>query len=612
MLTTPEVRALISSWAGITDVTRSQLDALVTWSTLDPALRYKITDPIDGGAIVVEPTSTSSIETTAFWLKTNEFRAYGFFRLSWVAWSVDDVSVAWVNQLTASIPFSVNAITTANNVATNINANGWAVVNAVVCPWNTTLQNPYIVLEMKVWGANVDAVTVVTTTMVADDISNMHKWSADTNVVYDIDYVLQSTNALSRITRCYDADLNCEARLALVSAQANNYISWRNSAWVVQPWFFRRGDSYTTGYNLNFRTHSLVWFGSWLEGAIASSNMVLDTVSIGNSLLRWQLINSRWSIILTNVTTWSLFSASNTTRNTTWLWGISNSSLGNSVRTWVTFWTWAFTGTQITNTVWTVSFLNSKFGNNGLNTLLIARSGTFQWMDLWNNASFTVSVPSTLTSVTYNRFKLWNSCTHSGVYTSWTWAVTAEWTEITGISTFSVIATVASDISRTNVNNNSVVTLSWATVNGRTAKVSNGTFTVSTVWVDVDITWYEVNGNYFRKLFTKSWLTGWANNWLAGSPIFVGNLILTSWATSTIRRATGLTGVWALLQLWIETDDDDAMIPATAIAVLNDRLQFTSPANSTATTATRRLIATPTVANITAWSFQWYVEWYIG
>lgn len=596
-----------------TDKTFSELLTLKNDSQLIPWVFYKITDPVDWWQIVVQALSYNQLSTKWQRLRTNEFRAYGFFRLSWTSWSVNAVNVNAVNQLTAVIPFNTTAYQTLVDVATNINANGARVVNAVACRGDITLDQPYMVLERLVGGVNTNAITVVTTTLSAWDIGNMKDWAASTNVVYDIEYVFSTTNANSRITRCIDATANTDIRTNYTSATSYNPISWIDSTWAIIPWFYRRWHGYSKDNTIN----NLVWRSCWMfsfTGIVAwpQGNINADTFWGSTMLWRWNNlanITATKQLVFQDSYSWGTFSMNNFTCTGIQLFTFQ--SLGNLTMSNCSInWTMTLT-TRVSHTSWTstISWLFTEWASTL--TLILARA---VWVSpaisLWIWGGLVLNIASTASWTTLNGITIGNrasfSLTQTGTGSAWLSDIIVE------------------------SNNNCVATITWTWSNFAGARIRKWWFSLSApninisnlelFWStlsitsanDIDLSNTYIKDRTFSKYFSKTWLNGWANNWLAWSPIYLGNLPDNFWATETDWEATWLTGVWALLQLWIETDDDDAMIPATAIGTLTDRLIFDTPTNTQANAVDRRIVATPTVANITAGQFQWTVRGIIG
>lgn len=522
-LITSQVQSMINSWLS-QSITRSQWDAMITGSTLVPWKNYLITDPIDWWQVLLKAWSVNAFEPKGSWIKTNNFRAFWAFFIEWAVGSVDAVNVAWVNQLTASIPVWANIVATATAVATNINANVWRVVNAVVCWSWTTATRCYIALERITPWVNTDLVTVTTTTIVAWDIRNMQRWAVSTNVIYDIEYNWTTVYNTTRVRRCIDVinnvDITCEDRFIVPEYTG---LSEFDSTGTLQPWSRRRWEN-TNIHIKKLQFAKRYMFFPWTF----TTNIYLDFFNagwIGGITWQWY-IGWRMSDI--------------TGGNLSLLWMTANGSTINNM---------VINGTlAITGILWVVNLSQTTFNKItqfATNTLFTG-TGTMNF----NRTTFNGSSPTGFALILS-----WPSPTFTA----------SEFTQLPSITSITTV-----NLSQTTIEN-----------------------------------------NYFRKRFSQT-LTGAANNWLSWSPIFLWNLILNFRTTNTIRQASWLTGVWALLQLWIETDDDDSMIPATSIIVLNDRITFPTPVNTQATAVDRRIIATPTIASITAGTIQGYVEWYIS
>src|SRR6266403_1547332 len=211
------------------NITKTSLATLITTNALIPNKKYAITDSTNGGKILVVADAINKLENNAIWLRNTNLKSFGWIRLTGGAsGSVDTITVAGVNQMTASVNYTTSLINTVTLVATNINSNGSAGYTAVAM-----LDTIVLLSKTAASANNAQTISGTATTITLGNIQNTVRGSDPVLYPLEIKYDLTGDVIMS----CYDPILNNKIE------SSKSYIAYANSTLGASPILdFRWGD----------------------------------------------------------------------------------------------------------------------------------------------------------------------------------------------------------------------------------------------------------------------------------------------------------------------------------------------------------------------------------
>lgn len=274
------IAAPIGNITAAISTTYANLSSLRSSTSLITGQYYLITNPQDGGSILLIATSTSSLAPSGYWIRPTNLKAFGFFTLdSGATGNISQITVGATSLMTATINYTTSRINTANLVAANINANsGVSGFRATVVEGSLLIDKPYIIIEKNLSGVNTDIIAVTTTTLTIANKTDMSSGIASTPEVYDINYNFAS----DRIISCLDSSKNIKFKMNLAEINTNTYNSIPN---------FRWGDSNFK----NIEIDSTKWKDTFIYSS-STTNSFIDVkidknVDMENFLLRTNATN---------------------------------------------------------------------------------------------------------------------------------------------------------------------------------------------------------------------------------------------------------------------------------------------------------------------------------
>lgn len=652
------VNALNNVASKVVSCTRSDLQTYLSSNQIIRGAFYNITDPIEGGSVLIEGIAVNEVSEYGIWIAPDIYDQYAFFRLSGSSGSVNSVTVGGVNIMTAVVNYTTSLANTASLVATNINANtGVSGYSAVA------IQDTVVVYSSAAF-VSAPTFAVATTTLVANNApANMITgMRLNANTLIEVSYDVQRSSGV--ISSAYNAARNTRVSYAYIGTPlAFNPITsfpWNSARNVVvengyirnffgiQSASFSGIDGVYLGKGATIENH--LSHGSTnaivnvvLEGANAKmlNNYAYGSNSLFTNIYSRAQISGNMSygttntfgdmVLLGSVTNTGIYNntLSNTSCNIRYVYQVQGATGANgnilsgnllsannaSVNN---IYMMARLGTCNTNTLSgnTASLTDIYYTGNGCacggNT--ISGSGTavnISNINLRGNGAScstnTVSATSTGGCIAYinlnGRSSVLTGCTVSGALASSTGI-----TNVTINGASSGFTTVSFGAIASSAIDNVIIDAPSAVFNAITFDATLNNIK--------NVHWTATNEIHYNII--KTGLSGAANNGASGSDIRLAYIpVAKAYIVSAVVEANGLVGAGASLAAGIETDAATGLFPATAITSFTAPLTIFNPGaaigvgtfNGAAlpaktAAANRRLIATPSVANITAGSLQ--------
>ncbi len=616
----------------VVSVTRSQLQTLITNSTLDITSLYSLSNPQQGGSILIKPTSTNTIDYNATWLRSTALYAFGWTRINGTAGSVDTLTVNGVNIMTASVPFATSTAVTAANVVTNINANsGTSGYRAVSI-------NDFIVVIATTASttANGFVIAGTVTTLTFSNTQNMTNGATPVtqplSVYYDIvgDRVRKAYDPIRDIT----ISLSERYRALFASDPMNDFrwgedvfsqINIRDTQWVnnfgvtgaqirnivSNSGEFSNNLAVSRIYNIDlksrlgqttsglssFKNNCIVGTSSFIESCDIeigiNGNIITGTSAFIRGIYQFNYtFNASLNIgVSNNIISGNSASIAGITQQYN-IGGATLGVIGNTI---------SGTSANITG------IIQQGYGSNTVSNNIISTSaGTIRSINQYGKAcqvnGNTVSgVGSQSGIVQVNQFG--DSCTLNNNV----------------LSNFLVVGQGIFNInmhgSSCGINNMTFAVaadISNISLSAAGAIITGYTFT-STMTSIKDIDWS--NDNTISMRLSSPTLTGGTNLGLVGSPINLGIIpVAKAYPVSAILEASGLASSTSAAGLQLLTSDGtpSQITPILTLAEAND-INHIGGMTSIKTAAANSFIAgSVTTENITAGSFQVFVKFAIS
>ncbi len=609
------------------NITKTSLATLITTNALIPNKKYAITDSTNGGKILVVADAINKLENNAIWLRNTNLKSFGWIRLTGGAsGSVDTITVAGVNQMTASVNYTTSLINTVTLVATNINSNGSAGYTAVAM-----LDTIVLLSKTAASANNAQTISGTATTITLGNIQNTVRGSDPVLYPLEIKYDLTGDVIMS----CYDPILNNKIE------SSKSYIAYANSTLGASPILdFRWGDGafidtrvkkgyikdvYIAGDGL-FEANSLDDF-SFIRNVVGTSssyfginscsgseavmrnNLMLGTFTqIIRNEIRGPITNNILSGSQSKISTNSLYVKSDATYIIS---GITGNTLSGSL---------ALIAYNILNSG-NVSTAHTKISNN-----ILSASNAIIWGNVLSGEGS--SIDSNTISVSSGRIRnnrlfggqtsilsnIISGGTSPGIYD----CVLNGKGSFISLNTINSPSGTAQGIIDCTLNGPSTsitnCTISNSGFIGRIILDAlnaslNGITTVTTLLRVENIHWLADNSIKMRLL--KNGLNGTINNGQVGSNIEMGYIPLAGvYPVRAMIEFNNLTyGVGARLQIGTETDDNQNVMIDTATSALNNIITPGIITYSKSTIANRKIIVVPTIADITAGNVEIVVEY---
>lgn len=606
-------------------VSTTQIAALIAAGGIIPGEYYSITNPQQGGTIVLQAVSTNSLSPNGIWLRPTNLPGFGWIRLTGgAAGSVDTLSVNGVNQMTASVPFLTNLNTTATNVAININANINATYTAI------GILDTIVVYQKSASSlANTHIVAATTTTITtgfAQAISNGYD-STIQSLIIGYDFVAD------KIRSCIDPVQNISFSISKTYLTVYTQII---SDPIVS---FRWGDTayfniqVSDGYIVNnFIAGVSIMFAMRVSQGAAIQNNVCGNGAYGifdiDAVYNTGLIENNLFINTTAFFARSMISgrfSGNIVSGTSSSFGRININLKSQTTT-TGFINNVVSGNSASIQSVFINAASSVFGSNTIS----ANGGSIQGIHI---NGFTATMNSNTISVSngtiINVYLNGYTCAFNSNILSGGTNCTMRNLHLNGYN-----SSISSNLLSSNAGTGTGITSCY--LDGLNSSINNMNFNSITnaqianlrleapsaifTGYTFDATFIALTNvhwrpdNTLRYNMIKTGLTNTANNGATGSDIRIGLLpVAKIYPSSAMIEGNGLVGVGALVNVGIETDDTDNIVPVTAITSLPDGTVVQSVVQLTkSVAANRRVVMQVTGANLTAGAVQVTAEFKIS
>jgi photosystem II stability/assembly factor-like uncharacterized protein len=607
--------------SNIATVTVSQLQTLINTGGIKITKKYLITNPQDGGQIVVEGNSTSGVSPDSTWYHTTIHKPFGLFRISaGSSGSVTSVTVGGTQLITSPIPYNTSITQTVTNLVANINS------YSSTSGYKAYAVSEVCVLEYLTPTASINGATVAATatgTLTIANINNMRKGANPT--LYRFGILYNATN--DRIIQCRDDNNNLMAysvsKITFLGTNPISVFRWNDSS-------YKRNTFYDVDFLPCFIEDTIFGFSAnrFDQESQCQYNIALNTSYIyGNNIAIGGTFVNNYILNISNI---SYNSSFNQTYNSgTPKFGISyNAVLSNLSGGGILSNTLLSNGCYINSNILTtgtsrirLNTLSGRASSIVSNTLSVSATAIESNSLIGDSATIASNIFSNTNDyIRYNtllsRLSSISSNTISGssseiAFNTLTGAsVTINSNSITGGSSFirnndlaganSSINTNTLGISATLIENNSI-SASNASITGWTATSTSKNYS--------NINWTNTEYSF---VYTSLALNNTANRGQASSPIYTG-VVPTKWYNTAVDwEGTGLTGSssGASIIAGIETDNTSSGFTTKLVTTLNVP-QSPSGLTRTKATALRNYIVTPN-AGVTAGSFKIYVTGKIG
>lgn len=623
-------RLLLSPAEGIVGDTRiapiqilkADLNTLITNSALIPGKQYIVTDSANGGSIIVTASTTSKLKNSAEWLRMTDIRSFGWIRLTGGgSGSVDTLTVNAVNQMSSSVAYTTSLANTASLVAANINANGSATYTAIA-------MLDVIVLVAKTALASLNALTVAATSTTITTGSIQNTVRGLDPVLYPLE--IKYDAVLDVIWSCYDPVLNNRIECS------KSYIAYANTTLGAKPILeFRWGDAafidtrvkkgyikdvYIAGDGL-FEANTLEDY-SFIRNIIGTSSSYFGINSCygAEAVVRNNCMIGTFTQIIRNEVKGPI------TNN---MLSGSQSSIGANficVKTDATYIISGITGNTLSGLHSQIAYntLNSSFqtgSHTKISNNVLSGSNTLIWGNVLIGES--CFIDQNILSASSARIRK-NRLTGGASYI---FANTISGGSQPGIydNTFNGFASglVSNNIVSTDNSSHGIIN---CTFNGTNSNITGCTvdnsgnigslvmdmagaslngFTTTALIPKVENMHWKANKT-LEVRYTKTGLNGATNNGLAASPIYMG-IVPASAAFpmyGVIEGKAITVGGGGRLTIGVETDDPQNFIIDSATSAFNNAVVAGIPTLTKSTALNRAVVITPTVADITAGSFE--------
>ncbi len=626
--------------------TRVEIVTLLNTSQLIKGKKYIVTDPLQGGTIVMEASAVDSFSPICTWIPPTLSKPYTIFRLSGSSGSVNDVTINSANVMTAVVNYTTSLSNTASLVAANIAANSatsgytaFSIIDAVVVHRSNNVLFS-------------GSVTVGVTTLVVNNLQASLQNGQDLPAALNLEVVYDISG--NRIRSAYDPYRNNKVSIS------ETYRATLSFDPILEfPWGVARNvtcsDSYVKNYLMGALTNVTLTNGASIEnisGAAANTMSNISADGPNAKILNNYLLAASSSIA--NIITRSqvsgnqCYGTTNIIGNCVLLGSVSNCGIkdnllnGASAAIRYIFQTEGATGNNGNIlSLNTLSSTNSQINNiqflgrvGQMNSNIL--SGTVPGINdviiMGRNCLFNSNTLAGTSSVSsFSSIKLIGdstSCSSNTISSSGTGGI------IKGINLIGLASLFTNNI----MNGSSTSTTGFLNINlnGTGSKINAVNFnsiassTVQNITIDAagagwDTITFASNSNLIQNVHwtqdnrilwnvIRTGLTNTANNGAINSPIYVGYIPVAKAYPVTGQvtfEGSGLTGVGASLQAGIETDGDTAILPVTAITSLTGISQPTVTMTKS-TVVNRRITVTPTGAALTAGGFQMMIEFRVS
>ncbi len=607
--------------SNITSVTVNQLQTLISLGEIKTTKKYLITNPQDGGQIVVSGNSSSGVNPTATWYYTSNHKAFGLFRISAGSTGlVSSITVNGTQLLSSSISYSTSIFQTITNITANINA------FSSTSGYKAYAVNDVCVLEYQTPTTSINGATVLvstTGTLTTSNITNMRKGANPTKYIFNISYIV----ANDRILQCKDDNSNfMDYSVSRINTLGYNPITifrWNDSSY--------RGNTFL---NVNFKPcfiedPTFGFSANYFDfESVCYSNIALNTSYFyGNKMALAATFINNYILTASTISYNSSFNQAFNATNP--LYGISNNSLLTNASGGILYNTLLSSMSYINNNTLLAgtarirqNVLSGKSANITSNYLSVTSSSIE-----FNTLSGDSSVISNNTLSNSNAFIRYNTLSGRSA------AISTN--TISGVSseiTFNTLSGNSNSINTNNISGNSSfirnnnliganANINTNTLNQATTLIENNAFTAinasisswtstSTSKVYSNINWTPTEYSF---VYTSATLNNTANNGQANSAIYAG-IVPNKWYNTSIEwDGIGLTGSssGAAIQVGLETDNIASGFPNTAITSLTSPVSPSGLVRTKSTSVNRNYVITPNVG-ITAGTFKIHVSGKIG
>lgn len=610
-------------------LTITQLQTLVSSSKLQIGQSYLISNPQQGGTIIVKALSSNQLDYNATWLRPTLLYPFGWVRLTGgVSGSVDSITVNGVAITTSSVSFTTSLNNTATLVVANINANtatsgfrAIAILDTIVVVSTTNLST----------SLNGQTVSGTATTITLGNNQTLTNGATSTIQKLKIEYDI----SVDRIRNCTDPVRNISISLservrALLASDPFNEFRWGEDQYsniILRD----------TLYQNNFVANTATFRGIDANSGQITGNLIINGASIRNIKINPRLSTTNGLGLLVNnlvLSSTSLIDACDIelgvcgnilTGTSSFMRGIYQFTYGVSTATTIGVCNNVLSGNSAS-----ISGINQQYntggGSLGVNSNILSGNNTLitaVFQSGYGVCTVNSNTLSTQFQFIRNIQMLGRDCTVSSNTIS---------TGTSNIGITDIVLTGRSTSINTNTIANSTLGISNIVLSGQSASINNMNFAVSSNMTNIVlaaqnaiITGYTFDStmttisnidwlasNVIKMSIASPALNGGTNLGLSGSNINLALLPITkAYPVKATFEGNSLVGVGASLQLGIETDDTTNVMPITAITSLNT-LFNTTITLSKATVTNRRIVAIPSGANITSGSFQVFVEFQVS
>lgn len=616
------------STSRVTAVSVSDIQSLISGTAVSTDKQYIITNPQQGGSILIKGINSNQLDYNATWLRPTLLYPFGWVRLTGGAsGSVDSITVNSISITTASVPFTTSLNNTASLVVANINANtstsgfrAVSILDTIVVIGTTTTSS-----------LNGQTVSGTATTITLGNSQALTNGATSTTQQLKIEYDITS----DRIRNCTDPIRNINISLservrALLATDPFNEFRWGENQYsniILRD----------TLYQNNFVANTATFRGIDSNSGQIIGNIIINGGSIRNIKINPRLSTTNGLGLLNNnliLSTTSLIDGCNIelgvcgnilTGTSSFMRGIYQFTYGVSTATTIGVCNNVLSGNNAS-----ISGINQQYntggGSLGVNSNILSGNNTLItaiFQSGYGACTVNSNTLSTQFQFIRNIQMLGRDCTVSSNTIS---------TGTSNIGITDIVLTGRSTSINSNTIANSTLGISNIVLSGQSASINNMNFAVSSNMNNIVlaaqnaiITGYTFDAtmtlisnldwsaaNIITMQIASPTLTGATNLGLSGSNINLGLIpIIKAYPIRATFEGSGLTGVGASLELGIETDSTANIMPITAITSLNTLLNSTVTL-SKSTVTNRRIVAIPSGANITAGSFQVFVEFQIS
>lgn len=608
-------------YTDIISITKADLQALSVAGKLKPKQKYSVSNSFHGGSIIVTAVTANTIETNATWLRNTNLCAFGIIGiLSGVSGRIDTLLAGVSNLITAPVNYLTSLTVTATNLAAAINSNsinsGYKAVSIV----------NYVVIISTTPGASQNGVSITgtATTLTIGNSKVLANGKDSILQALSVQYNLTT----DRIRSCYDNSNNIVTCTNGYAGDPFNNFPWGDS---------RYSDNIicSSAFNNNFLydPNTRFWQNVCLNESYFANNFFSQGVGSSYAVFYNRLDNA--SKITNNVYNYtSTVYAGMLSYNQLF----TSSSISGNV----------FTGTAtvfafITGNV--LSGSDSTISNNIIAVINVQAAIQYNSL-IGQSSSIKNNTAQNGCKIVRNNLIGFKSSISGNIFgSSVNTSTTIQLNTLIGSS--SIISAITLDnvsvIISNNFLNGDSSSLKNCIMNGSSNKIINVILNGSFSSIDSfnfnsignalvnDIVIHPTGAilagiiftNDFFNLKNIEWgydtykisctkiISGAINNGKADSIITMSYVPIKFFPTEVYIEASGIVGLGSMIRIGIDQDADNCIMPDTSATTLNNVVTNGTIAK-TKSTALRKIILTPTVADITAGTVKLILKGAIG